>query len=274
MTAPVPPGRVQAPPLTAAEAERVARFDAAPDLDLAAEARQERVARAMKMWDGTTSSDSAEEWFRGLAAAAIAADDAWRAQQAGGDAEARVHELKCVPPYFDAVLDGTKTYELRLDDGRGFQVGDVLHLREYVMAEGYTGRETRRRVTHVLRDAEDFGLAPGCAVLSLAALAPADHEPAAAIGRVEALAEWCEQQAASREHFAKVDPSYRNTVLPYEAVAERIRAAIAAMEPAAMEPATTAEEVRCCDGEFCGAWDSCREARNAAPSSGTTSRQR
>jgi hypothetical protein len=47
MTAPVPPGRVQAPPLTAGEAERVARFDAAPDLDLAAEARVKTVAHGM-----------------------------------------------------------------------------------------------------------------------------------------------------------------------------------------------------------------------------------
>jgi hypothetical protein len=89
MTAPVPPGRVQAPPLTAAEAEIVARFDAAPDLDLAAETRQETVARAM--WDAdpdmgldlTESISNVADVYRRLAAAAIAADDAWRAEQEG-----------------------------------------------------------------------------------------------------------------------------------------------------------------------------------------------
>jgi hypothetical protein len=62
MTAPVPPGRVQAPPLTAAEA------------------RQETVARAIAescVKHGRCS-------WEYLAAAAIAADDAWRAGQEGG----------------------------------------------------------------------------------------------------------------------------------------------------------------------------------------------
>jgi hypothetical protein len=135
MTAPVPPGRVHAPPLTAAEAAIVARFDAAPDLDLAAEARQETVARAI--WDADwCADDSSVTWetdiesnrrdYRVLAAAAIAADDAWRAEQAGGGDD-------CPTP---------------CDDCPGWR--------------------------------------PGC---HAAALAPADHEPAAAIGRVLALAD-------------------------------------------------------------------------------------
>jgi hypothetical protein len=143
MTAPVPPGRVQAPPLTAAEAERVARFDAAPELDLTAEARQEAVARWL------FERDYRE---RGLASPSDASWD------------------------------------------------------EFVERNQDEWRDEARKL--------------------LAALAPADHEPAAAIQRVLALAEWCEQQAAS-----------------------------------------------CCDGEFCGAWDSCREARNAASAPDTTRRQ-
>lgn len=55
--------------LSPEEAAVVARFDAA---DSAPESLRERVAEAMKMWDGTTSSDSAQEWFLGLADAAIA----------------------------------------------------------------------------------------------------------------------------------------------------------------------------------------------------------
>ena len=36
-----------------------------------------------------------------------------------------IHELKCEAPYFQAILDGIKNFELRLND-RGFQVGDKI----------------------------------------------------------------------------------------------------------------------------------------------------
>jgi hypothetical protein len=40
------------------------------------------------------------------------------------------HELKILPAYFEAVIDGWKTFEIRKDD-RGFQPGDAVTLREY-----------------------------------------------------------------------------------------------------------------------------------------------
>lgn len=43
----------------------------------------------------------------------------------------KMHELKILPEYFEKVLDGSKTFELRKDD-RGFNVGDILILREYI----------------------------------------------------------------------------------------------------------------------------------------------
>jgi hypothetical protein len=81
-----------------------------------------------------------------------------------------VHELKCWPRYFGAVARGEKTCELRRDDrAPGFRVGDDLLLREWHPEGGYTGAYVVRRVTHVLRNAERLGLAPGFALLSLAA---------------------------------------------------------------------------------------------------------
>ncbi len=62
----------------------------------------------------------------------------------------REHELKTWPRYFSDVLSGKKTFELRKDD-RGFDVGDILHLREFDPKTGYTGRECRRIVTYILR---------------------------------------------------------------------------------------------------------------------------
>ena len=66
----------------------------------------------------------------------------------------RTHELKVWPEYFAALLDGSKTFELRKND-RGFQVGDTLWLREWDgggPGQGYvyTGRESRRVVSYVL----------------------------------------------------------------------------------------------------------------------------
>ena len=38
-----------------------------------------------------------------------------------------LHELKTLPIYYDAVVSGTKTFELRKND-RNFQAGDFLEL--------------------------------------------------------------------------------------------------------------------------------------------------
>lgn len=107
------------------------------------------------------------------------------------------HELKIAPAYFQALMDGTKTDELRREDDRTFAVGDVLVLREWkpeltvygmdgwdalqaakdteaaetlkkhLDARGYTGRTLTREVTYVLRDPEHRWLQPGVVALSL-----------------------------------------------------------------------------------------------------------
>ncbi len=42
----------------------------------------------------------------------------------------RVHDIKVVPPYFDALVDHSKRFEVRKND-RGYQAGDSLILREF-----------------------------------------------------------------------------------------------------------------------------------------------
>jgi hypothetical protein len=59
------------------------------------------------------------------------------------------HELKCGPRYFEAIIDGRKTFEVRIND-RDFHVLDILWLREWDPVTGYSGRETRREISYLL----------------------------------------------------------------------------------------------------------------------------
>ena len=58
-------------------------------------------------------------------------------------------EKKVWPIYFQAILDGNKKYELRINDF-AISVGDELFLREWdPKSQSYTGRELTRKVTYV-----------------------------------------------------------------------------------------------------------------------------
>jgi hypothetical protein len=61
-----------------------------------------------------------------------------------------VHQLKSWPEFFEPVLAGVKTFELRAAD-RDYKVGDILHLKEWSnQTQQFTGRELKRRVTYVM----------------------------------------------------------------------------------------------------------------------------
>ena len=86
------------------------------------------------------------------------------------DGKRQMHELKCLPPYFQAICRGDKTFEVRRDD-RGFQKGDILDLKEYdpkepTPASRYTGNAEQVLVTYVLTGGQ-FGIEPGYVVLGL-----------------------------------------------------------------------------------------------------------
>lgn len=76
-----------------------------------------------------------------------------------------IHALKTLKPYFDALTQGVKTYEVRKND-RDFNVGDFLALNEIAEIEKkYTGRCCMVAVTHILTDPEY--VKPGYAILSV-----------------------------------------------------------------------------------------------------------
>lgn len=86
------------------------------------------------------------------------------------------HHLKTWPEFFADLLTGEKTFELRNDD-RKFRIGDQLILQEWdPLTKLYSGRETRRRVIHILRHDPDaacaagMGLRPGHVIMSLGSI--------------------------------------------------------------------------------------------------------
>lgn len=93
----------------------------------------------------------------------------------------KIHELKIWPVYFEDVLSGAKTFELRKND-RDFQVGDILVLKEFnpglsdetgptkvvIEERGYTGREINKKITYIYKEfGKGLGLKKGFCILSI-----------------------------------------------------------------------------------------------------------
>lgn len=75
----------------------------------------------------------------------------------------QTHDLKILPEYFEPVLQGTKTFEIRCND-RNFQVGDLINLHEFSEATNtYTGRIIHRKISYIT----DFMQKPGFIVFSM-----------------------------------------------------------------------------------------------------------
>jgi len=86
----------------------------------------------------------------------------------------KTHELKTDRDVFISLAAGMKKFEIRYDD-RGFEIFDILHLRETVhtgeeMKNGkpliYTGREVYTQICYILKG-PIYGLKEGWAILSI-----------------------------------------------------------------------------------------------------------
>ena len=76
------------------------------------------------------------------------------------------HELKTWPSYFNAVINGIKTFEVRKAD-RPFKIGDKLLLREWSpKTEQYTGAVLTRQISYILHGGQ-FGIEEGFIVMGL-----------------------------------------------------------------------------------------------------------
>lgn len=61
--------------------------------------------------------------------------------------------LKTVHEYFEAIVEGKKTFDVRRFD-RPFKVGDKLLLQEYLGEDGYSGEEWEGSITYILDNPE------------------------------------------------------------------------------------------------------------------------
>ena len=74
------------------------------------------------------------------------------------------HDLKILPPYFEAIIKGKKNFELRKND-RNFKVGDIFVLREWKDGE-YTGRYFINSISYILKNCSEYGLQDGYCIFS------------------------------------------------------------------------------------------------------------
>lgn len=77
-----------------------------------------------------------------------------------------VHDLKIKPMYYEKVITGEKSFEIRLND-RKYSVGDTLILKEF-LDQGFTGRQVMVKVVYMLSH-KDFpqGIPEGYVVMSI-----------------------------------------------------------------------------------------------------------
>lgn len=87
----------------------------------------------------------------------------------------KLHILKIKDEYFDAVLKGYKTFELRKND-RDFQVGDLIHFIRtdgdeygflFINGEKIFARELSYQIIYILKDVPEFGLDKDYCILGI-----------------------------------------------------------------------------------------------------------
>lgn len=84
----------------------------------------------------------------------------------------KTHKLKIKDRYFREVVSGRKTFELRKDD-RGYEVGDEIVfdiVPDDPVSEGKIPVSVscgNWKITYILRDCPEYGLAPGYCILSI-----------------------------------------------------------------------------------------------------------
>lgn len=69
----------------------------------------------------------------------------------------KLHELKIKEDYFNAILRGEKTFELRKND-RNYQVGDLIHFIKTDGFEYFGHSKDAYQITYILKNVAEYGL--------------------------------------------------------------------------------------------------------------------
>lgn len=111
-----------------------------------------------------------------------------------------VHELKIWCEFFEAVIKGFKTFEIRKND-RNFKVGDILLLMEYDHKnDKYTGRVKDYEVTYIMSMNTPFLTLGDMVVMSIRAVEKEDSEleqlplHVVSVSDVHSFIEWLNNQ--------------------------------------------------------------------------------
>ncbi len=96
---------------------------------------------------------------------------------------AKIHELKCWPDFFLAILEGEKTAEYRKND-RGFQVGDYLlfHMWDPDAQKGM-GLRCLCKVTHMMTSQGWICIPEDYVVMSIVRIPQSDIDRSTNIGQ-------------------------------------------------------------------------------------------
>ena len=76
------------------------------------------------------------------------------------------HRIKILPEYFNKVIDGSKTFEIRKND-RNYQVGDVLLMTEFMMSHMHGDYETGGWILAVVTYITDYNQKENYVVMSI-----------------------------------------------------------------------------------------------------------
>ncbi len=82
-------------------------------------------------------------------------------------------EMKCWPEFFNEIVAGKKTHDLRRSTDRDFKVGDTVTLKEFdPKKQAYTGRESKVQITYITSQMSpcaysEEALKPGFCILSI-----------------------------------------------------------------------------------------------------------
>ena len=78
----------------------------------------------------------------------------------------KLHILKIKEEYFNEVIRGEKTFELRKND-RDYQVGDLIHFIKTDGFEYFSHSKNAYRITYILKNVPEYGLDKDYCILGI-----------------------------------------------------------------------------------------------------------